>query len=281
MHATTIDAISIQMQPFLNCDQMKKLREVLKCTFSQSRPMETKRDEDLVAAFIEAKQVEGCSPKTLDYYRNTLEKLQASLKMSFTQVETADLRSYLTKYERERGSSKVTIDNIRRIMSSFFSWLEEEDYIVKSPVRRIHRVGELVKLNREDIDLNERECIVLGKGNKQRMVYFDARAKLHLEDYLHHRTDCNPALFVTLSKPHDRLTIGAIELRLRKIGQRLDMHRVHPHKFRRTLATYAIGKGMPIEQVQKLLGHAKIDTTMHYAMVSQNNVKASHRRYLD
>lgn len=143
------------------------------------------------------------------------------------------------------------------------------------------RVGELVKLNREDINLNERECIVLGKGNKQRMVYFDARAKLHLEDYLHHRTDCNPALFVTLSKPHGRLTIGAIELLLRKIGQRLDMHRVHPHKFRRTLATYAIGKGMPIEQVQKLLGHAKIDTTMHYAMVSQNNVKASHRRYLE
>lgn len=322
MHATTIDAISIQMQPFLTCDQMKRLRKVLKCAFSQSKPEETKCDGDLIAAFIEAKQVEGCSLKTLDYYRNTLEKLQESLQMPFTQVETADLRSYLTQYERERGSSKVTIDNIRRIMSSFFSWLEEEDYIVKSPVRRIHRVkvalviketfsdedletirescmnrrdlalvdllastgmrvGELVKLNRKDIDLNERECIVLGKGNKQRMVYFDARAKLHLEDYLRHRTDCNPALFVTLSKPHDRLTIGAIELRLRKIGERLDMHRVHPHKFRRTLATYAIGKGMPIEQVQKLLGHAKIDTTMHYAMVNQNNVKASHRRYLE
>ena len=125
---------------FLNCDQMKKLREVLKCTFSQSKPTETKRNENLIAAFIEAKQVEGCSLKTLDYYRNTLERLQASLQMPFTQVETTDLRSYLTKYERERGSSKVTIDNIRRIMSSFFSWLEEEDYIVKSPVRRIHRV---------------------------------------------------------------------------------------------------------------------------------------------
>ena len=301
---------------------MKRLQEVLKCTFSQSKPTSVEPDDNLIASFIEAKQVEGCSPKTLAYYQNTLEKLQATLKMPFTQVETADLRSYLTEYERDHGSSKVTIDNIRRIMSSFFSWLEDEDYIVKSPVRRIHRVkvalviketftdedleiirencltkrdlalvdlltstgmrvGELVKLNRSDVDLNERECLVLGKGNKQRMVYFDARAKLHLEDYLRARTDSNPALFVTLAKPHDRLTIGAIELRLRKLGERLQMQRVHPHKFRRTLATYAIEKGMPIEQVQKLLGHAKIDTTMHYAMVNQNNVKASHRRYLE
>ena len=322
MHAATIDAISIQMQPFLSCDQMKRLQEVLKCTFSQSKPTSVEPDDNLIASFVEAKQVEGCSPKTLAYYQNTLEKLQATLKMPFTQVETADLRSYLTEYERDHGSSKVTIDNIRRIMSSFFSWLEDEDYIVKSPVRRIHRVkvalviketftdedleiirencltkrdlalvdlltstgmrvGELVKLNRSDVDLNERECLVLGKGNKQRMVYFDARAKLHLEDYLRARTDSNPALFVTLAKPHDRLTIGAIELRLRKLGERLQMQRVHPHKFRRTLATYAIEKGMPIEQVQKLLGHAKIDTTMHYAMVNQNNVKASHRRYLE
>ena len=245
MHAATIDAISIQMQPFLSCDQMKRLQEVLKCTFSQSKPTSVEPDDNLIASFIEAKQVEGCSPKTLAYYQNTLEKLQATLKMPFTQVETADLRSYLTEYERDHGSSKVTIDNIRRIMSSFFSWLEDEDYIVKSPVRRIHRVkvalviketftdedleiirencltkrdlalvdlltstgmrvGELVKLNRSDVDLNERECLVLGKGNKQRMVYFDARAKLHLEDYLRARTDSNPALFVTLAKPHDR-----------------------------------------------------------------------------
>ena len=116
MHSATIDAISIQMQPFLSCDQMKRLREVLKCTFSQSKPNEIKHDKNLIDAFIEAKQVEGCSPKTLDYYRSTLEKLHASLQMPFTQVETADLRSYLTEYECKRGSSKVTIDNIRRIM---------------------------------------------------------------------------------------------------------------------------------------------------------------------
>jgi len=163
MHATTIDAISIQMQPFLTCYQMKRLREVLKCAFSQSKPEETKCDGDLIAAFIEAKQVEGCSLKTLDYYRNTLEKLQESLQMPFTQVETADLRSYLTQYERERGSSKVTIDNIRRIMSSFFSWLEEEDYIVKSPVRRIHRVKVALVIKEtfsdEDLETIRESCM--------------------------------------------------------------------------------------------------------------------------
>lgn len=322
MNSATIDSISLQMQPFLDCEQMKRLREVLKCAITPIVDLSKHASQDLIDLFIEAKQVEGCSTKTLDYYRNTLERLNAALRKPFTQVETSDLRSYLTEYEQKRNSSKVTIDNIRRIMSSFFSWLEDEDYIVKSPVRRIHRVkvasmiketfsdeeletirgnsgssrdlaiidllastgmriGELVRLNRSDIDLNERECIVLGKGNKQRMVYFDARAKLHLTDYLGQRTDDNPALFVSHARPHTRLTIGAIELRLRKLGETLAIQRVHPHKFRRTLATYAIEKGMPIEQVQKLLGHARIDTTMHYAMVNQNNVKASHRRYLE
>ena len=327
MKEQLIQEIQRKMLPYLNNEQLLQLGDALTealqgVSVSYEDTTSKQEERDAVEAFITAKRIEGCSEKTLKYYRKTIESMLSSIAKKASQITTDDLRKYLTTYQTQRRSSKVTIDNIRRILSSFFSWLEEEDYIVKSPVRRIHRVkvalviketfsdedleiiresclnrrdlalvdllvstgmrvGELVKLNREDIDLNERECIVLGKGNKQRMVYFDARAKLHLEDYLHHRTDCNPALFVTLSKPHDRLTIGAIELRLRKIGQRLDMHRVHPHKFRRTLATYAIGKGMPIEQVQKLLGHAKIDTTMHYAMVSQNNVKASHRRYLD
>ena len=143
------------------------------------------------------------------------------------------------------------------------------------------RIGELVRLDRADLDLHERECLVLGKGNKQRPVYFDARTKLHLKNYLASRTDDNPALFVSLNERHERLSIGGVELRLRQLGRRLLPHRVHPHEFRRTLATNAIDKGMPVEQVQKLLGHARIDTTMHYAMVNQKNVKASHRRYLE
>lgn len=281
-----------------------------------------KNEGNLLESFLIAKEVEGCSPKTLAYYESTISKMNAALAKPYTQLTTDDLRKYLSNYEVKRGTSKVTIDNIRRIFSSFFSWLEDEDYIVKSPVRRIHhvkapalvketlsdedlealrdgcrcerdlaiidmlastgmRIGELVRLDRTDLNLRERECLVLGKGNKQRPVYFDARTKLHLTNYLSARTDENPALFVSLNGKHSRMTIGGIELRLRQLGKKLLPQRVHPHKFRRTLATNAIDKGMPVEQVQKLLGHARIDTTMHYAMVNQNNVKASHRRYLE
>lgn len=276
----------------------------------------------MLQAFLTAKGVEGCSPKTLQYYEDTLARVLATIDKPIAAIESDDLRQYLNDYEITRHTSKVTIDNIRRIMSSFFSWLEDEDYIVKSPVRRIHRVktaqaaketltdeelealrdacknkrdlalvdllastgmriGELVRLDVADVNMQERECIVTGKGNKQRPVYFDARAKLHLTEYLETRADSDPALFVSLDSSASRVTVGGMELRLRNLGKKAGVSRVHPHKFRRTLATHAIDKGMPIEQVQKLLGHAKIDTTMHYAMVNQNNVKASHRRYLE
>ena len=276
---------------------------------------------DAVAAFINAKHIEGCSEKTLRYYQKTIKTMLADVGKSANQITTDDLRKYLTDYQMQRKSSKVTIDNIRRILSSFFSWLEDEDFILKSPVRRIHkvktakvvkdtytdealelmrdsctntrdlaiidllassgmRVGEMVMLNREDIDFNERECVVVGKGNKERLVYFDARTKIHLQNYLNERMDTNPALFVSLKVPHERLMIGGVETRLRELGKRLNLQKVHPHKFRRTLATSAIDKGMPIEQVQQLLGHQKIDTTMHYAMVKQQNVKLAHRKYI-
>ena len=308
------------MQYILTPSQFKQLGNVLRATLCEKGPEAS--NDGLLALFIAAKQVEGCSQKTLDYYQSTLAMMTASLDKPYTQVTSDDLRAYLNDYERSRNSSKVTIDNIRRIMSSFFSWLEDEDYIVKSPVRRIHkvktatkakevlsdedlvtlrdscatkrdlaiveilastgiRVGELVNLDRSDVNLNERECIVTGKGNKQRPVYFDARAKLHLRSYLDARSDTNPALFVSLRDASKRVTIDGVESRLRQLGKDSGVGRVHPHKFRRTLATQAIDKGMPIEQVQKLLGHAKIDTTMHYAMVNQSNVKASHRKYLE
>ena len=318
---TRINAILLQMQPMLAPLQLKKLSKVLHF-FLNNQEASSSTERDLLALFLTAKEVEGCSSKTLAYYESTINKMSAAIEKPYTQLTTDDLRKYLNNYEAERGSSKVTIDNIRRIFSSFFSWLEDEDYIVKSPARRIHhvktpalvketlsdedletlrdgcrcdrdlaiidmlastgmRVGELVRLDRADLDLHERECLVLGKGNKQRPVYFDARTKLHLKSYLASRTDDNPALFVSLSGRRERLSISGVELRLRQLGRRLLPQRVHPHKFRRTLATNAIDKGMPVEQVQKLLGHARIDTTMHYAMVNQNNVKASHRRYLE
>lgn len=314
-----INTVLAEMQAILEPHQLKRLADTLRQTLGL-RQLES--SQDLLALFLTAKGVEGCSPKTIEYYEATLRHMDKSLAKPYTQIESDDLRRYLSDYETERGSSKVTIDNIRRIMSSFFSWLEDEDYIVKSPVRRIHRVktaqitketlsdeeletlrdaceskrdlavvdllastgmriGELIRLNVADVNLQERECIVTGKGNKQRPVYFDVRAKLHLAEYLETRADNNSALFVSLDSKARRITVGGMELRLRNLGKKVGVSRVHPHKFRRTLATHAIDKGMPIEQVQKLLGHAKIDTTMHYAMVNQNNVKASHRKYLE
>ena len=142
------------------------------------------------------------------------------------------------------------------------------------------RVSELISLRMSDLFFGEGYIRVIGKGNKERLVYFDARTKIHLQNYLSCRADSNPALFVSLKAPYDRLMIGGVETRLRELGKRLNLPKVHPHKFRRTLATSAIDKGMPIEQVQQLLGHQKIDTTMHYAMVKQQNVKLAHRKYI-
>jgi len=315
---TAINLVLAQVQPILSCEQLKRLGEVIRFTLSPKQEPQV----DLLRLFLTAKEVEGCSPRTIAYYESTIRHMADAVAKPFTQVESNDLREYLANYESKRNAGKVTIDNIRRILSSFFSWLEDEDYIVKSPVRRIHRVktatvakevlsdedletlrdscanardlaivdmlattgmcvGELVGLDIDDIDLQGRECIVTGKSNKQRPVYFDARTKLHIQAYLDTRDDDCPALFVSLNATASRLSIGGIEARLRDLGRSCGVGRVHPHKFRRTLATHAIDKGMPIEQVQKLLGHARIDTTMHYAMVNQNNVKASHRKYLE
>lgn len=316
-----------RMLPFLDNAQLKQLQQVMeqvlfcyKVTGAESPPAE-EDSCDLLAMFIAAKRIEGCSEKTLKYYHTTIDAMITALGKNVRHILTEDLRAYLTDYQSKHQSSRVTIDNIRRILSSFFSWLEDEDYIIKSPVRRIHkvktassiketytdeelermrdscqnirdlaiidmlastgmRVGEMVLLNREDINFSERECVVFGKGDKERIVYFDARTKLHLQDYLASRTDDNPALFVTLRAPHARLQIGGIEHRLREMGKRLNISKVHPHKFRRTLATMAIDKGMPIEQLQRLLGHQRIDTTLQYAMVKQSNVKTAHRKYI-
>ena len=314
------------MLPYLNNAQTKKLQEVLQHTLFGYEVTKVENDtenleQDLVELFLSAKRIEGCSEKTLKYYNATIQAMLTCVGKDVRHIVTDDVRSYLTEYQEKNQSSKVTIDNIRRILSSFFSWLEDEDYILKSPVRRIHkvktgtsiketytdealelmrdsctelrdlaiidmlastgmRVGEMVLLNRADINFNERECVVFGKGDKERIVYFDARTKIHLQNYLNSRRDENPALFVSLQKPHKRLQISGIEVRLREYGKRLGLSKVHPHKFRRTLATMAIDKGMPIEQLQQLLGHRRIDTTLQYAMVKQSNVKLAHRKYI-
>lgn len=278
-------------------------------------------NDDALKLFIDSKRIEGCSERSLKYYQTTLKSAFKNITKNYLVIETEDVRKYLSEYKQKSNASKITIDNVRRVISSFFAWLESEDYILKSPMRRIHkvktgkvvketysdemielmrqntaclrdlviidflfstgmRVGEIVKLNKSDLDLEAKECIVIGKGNKQRKVYFDARTKLEIKQYLSLRKDNEKALFVSLFKPFKRLEISGIEITLRKIGKKLNI-KIHPHKFRRTLATKAIDKGMPIEQVQKMLGHAKIDTTLEYAMVDENNVKISHKKYLE
>jgi len=324
-----ITEIQTNMASLLTIAQLEELRRVLTHSLQRvditereaSDPYENAGNAKLLDVFLSAKRIEGCSEKSLKYYGSTIQHMLSNVDRPLREIVTDDIRRYLAEYQHSRGSSKVTIDNIRRIFSSFFGWLEDEDYILKSPVRRIRkiktektiketfsdeglellrdacdeirdlamidllvstgmRVGELVQLNREDINFHERECVVVGKGGSERIVYFDARTKIHLLNYLDSRGDNNPALFVSLPMPRERLMIGGVETRLREIGKRADLHKVHPHKFRRTLATRAIDKGMPIEQVQRLLGHVKIDTTMHYAMVNQVNVKNSHRKYI-
>ena len=326
MKERIIKEIEQKMSSVLNNEQKEKLKEVLLYTFFNIEITNIK-DEliedtiDYAKLFISAKRIEGCSERTLNYYETTINNMIEKINKKVNCIETEDLRNYLSEYQSKNNCSKVTIDNVRRILSSFFAWLEDEDYIVKSPVRRIHkvkatqtvketytdeeleemrdacteirdlamidflsstgvRVGELVNLDRVDVNMQERSCVVLGKGGKEREVYFDARTKIHLQNYLNTRIDNNSALFASLLKPYDRLKISGVEIRLRELGRKTNIKRVHPHKFRRTMATKAIDKGMPIEQVPVLLGHRKIDTTLQYAMVNQNNVRNSHKRFI-
>lgn len=329
MKETFLSAVIHRLESNFTAEQMEMVAGVVQEELSKYEinrqasddEVQMRENSQLVGVFLSAKRIEGCSEKTIHYYQSSIEKLINAIKKDVYNITTNDIRCYLAEQQNTKNLSKVTIDNLRRIFSSFFSWLEDEDYITKSPVRRIHkvrtntlvkevlsdesmevlrdscteirdiamidllastgiRVGELVKMNREDIDFQERQCVVLGKGNKEREVYFNARTKIHLKRYLGERTDSNPALFVSFAAPHSRLTISGVEVRLRQLGKRANILKVHPHKFRRTLATIAIDKGMPIEQVQKLLGHVKIDTTLHYAMVNQTNVKLAHRKFL-
>lgn len=311
-----------EMADYLSISQMKKLQEVLlKNMHGTEKSKPDISNFDYLEMFIAAKKIEGCSERTVAYYKTTVEHLLKVITTPIRKITTDDIRGYLASYHDNGKCSKTTVDNIRRNISSFFSWLEEEDYILKSPMRRIHkiktmqpvketisdevierlrdackckrdlamvdllystgiRVGELVRLNIDDISFEERECVVFGKGDKERKVYFDAKAKLHLMEYIKERDDNNPALFVSLDAPHTRLNISGVEIRIRQLGRSISVEKIHPHKFRRTMATRAIDKGMPIEQVQKILGHSQIDTTMQYAMVNQSNVKNAHRKYI-
>lgn len=330
MRELFVEKVINTVEDFLDNNQRIKLKEILTeicLNYQIERIQQTKKQEilknntDILNKFISSKEIEGCSTRTLNYYKDNITKMLDTINLPIDEITTEILRNYLADYKSNSKAGMVTIDNIRRTLSSFFTWLENEDYIVKSPVRRIHkvkttrrvketltdenleklrdtcsnvrdlailellistgmRVGEITRLNISDMNFQERSCIVLGKGNSEREVYFSAKSKMYIKKYLETRTDDNEALFVSLIKPYNRLGISGIEILIRNLGKEANINKVHPHKFRRTMATMAIDKGMPIEQVQKLLGHIKIDTTMEYAMVNQSNVKNSHRKYI-
>ena len=316
-----INSILSIMSATLDNEQLGILHAALVKVLAPEEQCSIRENDELLASFLAAKGVEGCSPKTIEYYQLVISMALEEIGKPLLRVTTSDLRSYLSSYQELRGSSAVTINNMRRVLSSFFSWLEDEGILLKSPMRRIKpiktpakvkptytdeqvekmreatscirdlaiidlltttgiRVSELVGLNRSDFDIEKRECIVVGKGNKERTVYFDDRAKMHLVAYFDTREDELPAAFISRSDHSKRLGKDGVEKVIHVIGTRAGVEDAHPHKFRRTLATKAIGKGMPIEQVQHLLGHQRIDTTLHYAMVDEVNVKMSHRRFI-
>ena len=322
MNSRLVFNIINDMTDFLDAGQIRRLQEVLAWRLSEEEKQKYDyTNAEYLKMFLAAKKLEGCSWKTVGRYEEIIGKLLDNLQTPVVKITTEMIRGYLAEYQSANNCSKTTIDNIRRVMSSFFSWLEEEDYILKSPVRRIHkvkttevvrevipdesieklrdgcrnirdlaiidfllssgvRVSELVELNKDDLNMESLECIVHGKGDKERKAYFDVRSKVHIEEYLAIRKDSNQALFASLRSPYERISAAGIEQMLRRLSKELKIEHLHPHKFRRTMATKAIYKGMPIEQVQRLLGHEQIDTTLRYAIVNQENVKMSHKRIM-
>ena len=278
-----------------------------------------KENERLMGLFIDAKRLEGRSKNTIAYYQHMIVRLCDFLDKPILLMTTQDIRQFLLHCHSTM--KPVSVNNVKRIYSSFFQWLENEEYILKSPVKRIGnikvdkvikkpfsiteteklrigcetlrlramlefllstgvRVGELVKLNINDIDMSDRSCIVFGKGAKQREVFFNERTLIHLNKYLDSRDDNNPALWVTYNRPHNRLDISGVGTELRALGKKTGVTDVHPHRFRRTMASYAVGHGMKIEQVRVLLGHESIETTQLYAIANNEDIKYAHKKYL-
>lgn len=271
--------------------------------------------------FFVSKNVQGCTKRTLVYYRNTLKQFFDFLgQKPIEQITTNDIR-YWFAVKKERDGNKVTeINNKRRVLSSFFGWCYREEYLKKNPIAKIEkirvekrvkkpfkdmeieklrdgakddirltailevllstgcRISEVSGMNRDDLEVDE--IVVYGKGKKERTVYLNAKARIALERYLNTRDDSNPAMFVSYQEPHSRLLVSGMGHDIRMLGRRCGVKDVHPHRFRRTSATFALNRGMPIEQVQLMLGHESIETTTLYAISAQEAVKANHKKYV-
>lgn len=310
--------VEAMMREHLSRDQMHLLRDALEAVFAP-QDSGAQDNERYLQEFIEAKRVENLSERTLNYYATTLHRMLEYIDKPVRLVDANDIRRCLSWGLTERKVSPVTVNNERRCMSTFFQWLENEDIIRKSPVKRTKalkeekgdkkpfsdeeiarlregcvterekaifelllssgmRVSELCGLDRDGMDFSGRECEVLGKGNKRRTCFFSAAAKLHLERYLESRDDDNPALFVSTQGKHSRIGKCGIERIVREIGRRAGVTNVHPHRFRRTMATNNLRRGMKLEEIQQLLGHSNMDTTLIYAKVDKEMLKVNARR---
>jgi site-specific recombinase XerD len=273
--------------------------------------------DDLLDCYVSTMKVECRSQKTIDRYVYVIGRMMEFVKVPTRRVSVYHLRNYLT-HEKERGICEQTLEGYREIFSAYFNWLQRESLIDRNPcvnlgvikvpkkekktytdaeLERLNwfcgnirdrailhflrstgcRISEITGLNRDQVNLELLECVVHGKGNKERTVYLDEVAGMLLAEYLNGRIDDVPALFI--NKQHDRLNPGGVRAMLNKLAEKAGVEHVHPHKFRRTLATGLARHGMPIQEVAKVLGHEKLDTTMKYVVLNKDDVKASYRRY--
>lgn len=276
-------------------------------------------NEMLIKRFIAVKMVEGRSKRTIQYYAYTLSFISKLVNKNYLELSTTDIQAFLAS-QMVKGNSISQLNNLRRVLSSFYRFLTENDILSKNPMTLIKqirnsknlvkpftdeelelmrnkatvreralieflfstgcRISEVVSLNRSDIDWGTKEITVLGKGNKERIVFLNPTACMYLNKYFEQRNDDNPALFVTVDKPHDRIKVSGLEIIIRRLGRSCGVQKAHPHRFRHTVATASLKRGMPIELVQKMLGHENLDTTMIYAETSESKLKSAHEQYV-
>ena len=273
--------------------------------------------DDLLKQYAAALAVQSRSQKTIDRYVYTIERMIKAVGIPCGRITVHHLRAYLAK-EKERGINDSTLEGTRQIFSAFYNWLQRESLIEKNPTANlgpikcakkkkqiysevdieklnqhcsgirdraiIHflgstgcRISEMIELNRDAVNLEKLECVVHGKGDKERKVYMSEVAGMMVKEYLNGRKDDNTALFI--GRQGKRLQPGGVRCMLNKVAEAAGVEHVHPHKFRRTLATRLTRHGMPIQDVAAILGHDKLDTTMKYVVMNDEDVKIAYRRY--
>lgn len=311
--STALARVREDQQDSIRTQNYRKLEALEKKEFRETQI-------ELLKEFLMTKKIEGCSINTIKDYHDRIIKLIDWTPKDVRELTAKDIRDYLYEYQEINDVKQGTLDTMRLVFSSFYQFMENEEYITKNPVRKIHkirsedvikpaftdeeleiirksakcirdlaiidllyssgiRISECVDLNIRDVNFADREFIVYGKGGKERICYFNARTKIEILDYLQTREDRECALFVSKHEPHERLKKGGIRHMLKDIEAKTGIPNIHPHRFRRTLATNLLDKGMTLEQVQRILGHKKIETTLIYANVNQTMTKMNHQKF--